>query len=168
MLGETIHITSEYLANEEKAMIANSRVEALEAEGSCLRKDLIAAMDDNNASREKIKALSNKLRAEKLLVKQKDEQLVSANQKVKSIAAKAIQVFQLTDKYNMVLFSWYYKGFELLSRYLVKHGLGIDLEDMDFETIAKEIEADEAAQATTAPDKNLMDPREGGNDAPAT
>ena len=82
-----------------------------------------------------------------------------ANQKVKSIAAKAIQVFQLTDKYNMVLFSWYYKGFELLRRYLVKHGLGIDLEDMDFETIAKEIEADEAAQATTVADKNLVDPR---------
>ena len=68
MLGETIHITLEYLANEEKAMVANSKMEALEVEGSFLRKDLIVAMDDSNASREKIKALSNKLRAEKLLV----------------------------------------------------------------------------------------------------
>ena len=68
-----------------------------------------------------------------------------ANQKVKSIAAKAVHVIQLTDEYNMVLFSWYYRGFELLRRYLVKHGLGIDLEDLDFEAIDKEMEADEAA-----------------------
>ena len=68
-----------------------------------------------------------------------------ANQKVKSIAAKAVHVFQLTDEYNMVLFSWYYRGFKLLRRYLVKHGLGIDLEDLDFEAIDKEMEADEAA-----------------------
>ena len=54
-------------------------------------------------------------------------------------------MFQLTDEYNMVLFSLYYRGFELLRRYLVKHGLRIDLEDLDFEAIDKEMEADEAA-----------------------
>ena len=145
VLGETIHITSEYLANEEKVVVVNSKVEALEAKGSRLRKDLIAVMYDSNASREKIKALSNELRVEKLRVTQKDEQLVAANQKVKSIAAKAVHAFQLTDEYNMVLFSWYYRGFELLRRYLVKHGLGIDLEDLDFEAIDKEMEVDEAA-----------------------
>ena len=63
VLGEIIHITSEYLANE-KAVVANSKMEALKAEGSHLRKDLIAVMDDSNVSREKIKALSNELRAE--------------------------------------------------------------------------------------------------------
>ena len=73
VLGETIHITSEYLANEEKVVVVNSKVEALEAKGSRLRKDLIAVMYDSNASREKIKALSNELRAEKLQVTQKDE-----------------------------------------------------------------------------------------------
>ena len=36
------------------------------------------------------------------MVTQKDEQLVVANQKVKSIAAKAVQAFQLTTKYNTV------------------------------------------------------------------
>ena len=59
-----MHITSQYLLNEEKSVVANSNVEALESEGSHLRRDLIAAMDDSNVSREKIKALSNELRAE--------------------------------------------------------------------------------------------------------
>ena len=43
------------------------------------------------------------------------------------MAAKAIQTFQLTEEYSTVLFSWYHKGFELLRRYLVKHGPGVDL-----------------------------------------
>lgn len=140
-----MQITLEYLTNEEKAMVANSKVEALEDEGSCLRKDFIAMMDDNNASKEKIKALSKELKVEKLLVMQKDERLVVANKKVKSIAAKAVHAFQLIDEYNTILFSWYYKGFELLRRYLVKHGLGVNLENLDFEAIDKEMESNEAA-----------------------
>ena len=86
-------------------MVATSKAEVLEAEGSHLRKDLIATMDDNNASKEKIKALSEDLKAKKLLVTQKDERFVVANQKVKSIIAKAVHAFQLMDKYNMILFS---------------------------------------------------------------
>lgn len=86
-------------------MVATSKVEVLEAEGSHLQKDLIATMDDNNASKEKIKALSEELKAKKLLVTQKDERLVAANQKVKSIVAKVVHAFQLMDKYNMILFS---------------------------------------------------------------
>lgn len=140
-----MQITLEYLTNEKKAMVANSKVEALEDEGSCLRKDFIAMMDDNNASKEKIKALSKELKVEKLLVMQKDERLVVANKKVKSIAAKAVHAFQLIDEYNTILFSWYYKGFKLLRRYLVKHGLGANLENLDFEAIDKEMESNEAA-----------------------
>ena len=70
-----MHITSQYLANEEKAMVATSKVEALEVEASGLRKDLIRTMDANIASKEKIKTLSKQLSVEKLLVKQKDKQL---------------------------------------------------------------------------------------------
>lgn len=79
MLGETIHITMEYLVHEEKVVVANSKVEALEAEGSRLRKDFIAAMDKSNAFKEKIKALFKELEAKKLLVTQKDEHLLVAN-----------------------------------------------------------------------------------------
>ena len=62
-------------------MVATSKAKALEAEASGPRKDLIAAMDVNNTSKEKIQALTEKLNAERLLVKQKDEQIVAANQK---------------------------------------------------------------------------------------
>ena len=49
----------------------------------------------------------------------------------------------------------------------MKHSSGVDLEDLDFEAIDKEIEADEAAQAAAATDENLADSG-GGNDALAT
>ena len=74
-----MHITSQHLINEEKAVMANFKAEALGVEVSRLRKDLISAMDDNNASKEKIKTLSEELSTKKLLVKQKDKQLVAAN-----------------------------------------------------------------------------------------
>ena len=69
VLGETMHITSQYLVNEEKVVMATSKVEALEAEALGLRKNLIAAMDANNSSKEKIKSLTEELNAEKQLVK---------------------------------------------------------------------------------------------------
>ena len=40
VLGETMYIMTQYLANEEKAVVANSKVEALKAEASGLRNDL--------------------------------------------------------------------------------------------------------------------------------
>ena len=49
--------------------MANSKVEALEAEASGLWRDLISAMDANNASKEQLKVLSEKLDSEKQLVK---------------------------------------------------------------------------------------------------
>lgn len=68
------------------------------------------------------------------------------NQKIKFMATKAVQAFQLTEEYNTVLFSWYYKGFELLKRYMVKHPSRVNLEDLDFEEVDKEMEVDEATQ----------------------
>ena len=56
------------------------------------------------------------------------------------MATKVVQAFQLTEEYNTVFFSWYYKGFELLRRYMVKHPSGVDLEDLDFEEMDKEME----------------------------
>ena len=86
-----------------------------------------------------------------------------ANQKMKSSMAKAVHAFQLTDEYNTILFSLYYKGFELLRRYLVKHGPEMDLKDLDFEAIDKEIEDDKVARAAVADkDPSVLD--KGGND----
>ena len=71
-----MHIFSQYLASEEKAVMATSKVEALEAEATSLRRDIIVAMDESNSSKEKIKALTEELDVAKQQVKQKDEVLV--------------------------------------------------------------------------------------------
>ena len=65
MLGESLHITSKYLTQDAKVASAVSRVEALEAENSKLKKDLIATMDKANTVKEKIKVLGDDLRAER-------------------------------------------------------------------------------------------------------
>ena len=140
-----IHITMELLTQGEKVVVAGFKAEALEAESSKPRKELIAAMDEGNFAKDKVKVLIEELRVEKLLTVQKDEQLHVANQKVKIVVAKAVQAFQLTKKYNIVIFSWYYKGFELLWRYLLKHMPGVDMENLDFRQVDKEMKANEAA-----------------------
>lgn len=99
-----MHVTSQYLANEKKAVMANSKVEVLEAEASRLWKDLIAAMDVNNTSKEKIKELTEQLESERFLVKQKDELLASSGQRMKTAVAKAVLAFQTTEEYNTILF----------------------------------------------------------------
>ena len=79
---------------------------------------------------------------------EKDEQLQAVKEKIKTVAAKAIEAFQQIEKYNTVLFNWYYKGFELLRWYLVKHPSGVDLENLDLEEVDQEMAADEASQST--------------------
>ncbi|KAL0003149.1 hypothetical protein SO802_016930 [Lithocarpus litseifolius] len=159
VLGETIHITSEYLSQEAKATSAGSKVEVLEAENSKLRKDLIFAVDEANTAKEKAKVLSGDLRAERQLTLEKDEQIQAVKEKVKTIAAKFVETFQQTDEHNTVLFSWYYKGFELLQQYLVKHPTGVDLEILDLEVVDKEMAADEASQsAAVAPEETASEP----------
>ena len=74
-----MHIITQYLANEEKAVVANSKVEALEAEASSLRKDLITTMDSLNISKEQVRVLMERLDVERKSVKQKDELLAAAS-----------------------------------------------------------------------------------------
>ena len=150
MLGETIHITSKYLSHEAKAASVGSKVEALEAENTKLRKELIYAMDEANTTKEKSKALADDLRTEKQLTVEKNEQLQALNQRVMTITAKVIEAFQHTEEYNIVLFSWYYKGFKLFRQYLVKHPTSVDLGSLDLEEVDKEMETDEASQSTAA------------------
>ena len=47
-----------------------------------------------------------------------------------------------------MLISWYYKGFELLRRYFVKHPTGVDLENLVLEKVDKEMATGEASQST--------------------
>lgn len=64
-----MHISSQYLASEEKVVMATSKVKALEVEASGLRKDLTMALDESNLSKEKIKVLTEELDVVKLQVK---------------------------------------------------------------------------------------------------
>ena len=78
---------------------------------------------------------------------EKDEQLLGVKASLKMIAARSIEAFQTTNKYNSVLFSWYFKGFELLRRYLVKHPSGMDMGKLDLEEVDQEMAAGEATHS---------------------
>ena len=73
-------------------------------------------MGEANTLKEKVKALSDDLRAECQLTLEKDEQLLGIKESLKTITARSVEAFQTTNEYNTVLFSWYFKGFELLRR----------------------------------------------------
>ena len=94
MLGESLHITSEYLASKAKVESARSHASSLEAENSKLRKELIAAMDDANQAKEKLRTLIDELRIERELIKEKDEQIAAATERAKGLATKAVEGFQ--------------------------------------------------------------------------
>ena len=85
-----------------------SNMEAMEAETSTLKQNLIDSMGEATTLKKKVKALNDDLRAECQLTLEKDEQLLGAKESLKTIAAKSIKAFQTTDEYNMVLFSWYF------------------------------------------------------------
>ena len=69
------------------------RMEALEAENSKLKKKLIDSMDEATTLKEKVNTLNDDLRAECQLTLEKDEQLLGAKEKLKTITAKAVEAF---------------------------------------------------------------------------
>ena len=83
---------------------------------------------------------------------EKDEQLLGVKESLKTIAARSVEAFQTTDEYNLVLFSWYFKGFKLLRWYLVKHPSGVDMAKLDLEEVDQEMAADEANHSATETD----------------
>ena len=137
-------------------MSLTSRMKALEGENSMLKKKLIQFMHEANTLKESSKTLADDFRAERQLTLEKDEQLLVAKEKLKTIAARSVEGFQQTDEYNTVLFSWYFKGFELLRRYLVKHPTRVDLQNLDLEVVDQGMATDEAAQSS-APEDNVAE-----------
>ena len=105
MLGESLHITTEYLTHEAKVGSLTSKMEAMEAETSKLKQSLIESMGEANTLKEKVKALSDDLRAERQLTLEKDEQFLGVKESLKTIATKSVEAFQTTNKYNSLLFS---------------------------------------------------------------
>ena len=73
MLGESLHITSEYLTQKAKVASLKSKMEAMEVETSTLKQNLIDSIGEATILKEKVKALSDDLRAERQLTLEKDE-----------------------------------------------------------------------------------------------
>ena len=73
MLGENLHIASEYLTQEAKVASLTSRMEALEEENSTLKRKLIESMHEVNTLKESIKTLTDDLRTECQLTLEKDD-----------------------------------------------------------------------------------------------
>ena len=167
MLGESLHLTLECLTQEAKAASLASRMETLEKENSTLKKKLIDSMDEAATLKENVKALNADLRVECQLNLEKDDQLQAAKEKLKTIAARSVEAFQQTEEYSTMLFSWYFKGFELLRRYLVKHPTGVDLPSLDLEVVDQEMAIDEAAQSS-APEGDAPGDTAPSGDVPAT
>ena len=73
MLGESLHIASEYLTQEDKVASLTSRMEALEGENSTLKKKLIESMHEVNTLKESSKTLADDFRVERQLTLEKDK-----------------------------------------------------------------------------------------------
>ena len=93
MLGESVHIITEYLTQEAKVASLTSKMEAMEAETSKLKQSLIDFMGEANTLKEKVNALSDDLRAERQLTLEKDEQLLGVKESLKTIAARSVETF---------------------------------------------------------------------------
>ena len=93
MLGESLYITSEYFTQEAKVASLTSRMEALEVENFTLKKNLIDSMGEATSLKEKVKTLNDDLKAEHQLTLEKDEQLLGAKKKLKTIAARSVEAF---------------------------------------------------------------------------
>ena len=70
-----------------------SIMEALEVESSMLKKNLIDSMGKAAILKEKVKTLSDELRAERQLTLEKNEQLLGAKKKLKTIAVRSVEAF---------------------------------------------------------------------------
>ena len=107
-------------------------------------------MDSGNQMKEKIKALTNELKVEKLLTEQKDEQLQAVKHEASKAGDEVVQAFQQTNEYNSIHLGQYFKGFKMLRRYLAKHNPGVDLDKLDLQAVEKEMKPREAATRDTA------------------
>ena len=87
-----------------KVVVANSKVESLEAKSSKLRKDLIETMDQVMKAKEKVKELKDVLKVEKRLVIQKDEEVQAALLKTDKEHEKVIAKFLEFDHFSDLQF----------------------------------------------------------------
>ena len=70
-----------------------SRMEALEEENSTLKKKLINSMHEANTLKESTMTLIDDLRTERQLTLERDNQLLAAKEKLKTITTRSVEAF---------------------------------------------------------------------------
>lgn len=83
-----------------------------------------------------MKELKDVLKVEKMLVVQKDEEIQAAFLKTNEKREKVITKFLESNRFSDLQFVQYFKGFELLHRWMMKHHNQVaDFLNLDFEAI---------------------------------
>ena len=95
---------TDYLNNEEKVVVANSKVNSIDTESLKLRKDLIIAMDQLTKAKEKVKELKEALKVEEKLVIQKDEEVQVALLRTDEECEKVITKFLESNRFSNIQF----------------------------------------------------------------
>ena len=80
-------------------MVANSKVESVEAEILRLWKDLIEAIDKATKAKGKVKELNEVLKVEKLLIAKKDDEIQAALLRTNEEREKVIDQFLKTERF---------------------------------------------------------------------
>ena len=128
-------------------MAANSKVESVDVESLRLSKDLIEAMGEPTKAKGKIKELNEVLKVEKLLVAQRDDEIQVALLQTDEEHEKVIDQFLKSERFLDLQFIQYYKGFELLCRWTMKHhSQAVDFSNLDFKAIDTKVLVDEAKE----------------------
>ena len=123
----------------------------MKAKSSRLRKDLIEAMDEATKAKGKVKEHNEVLKVEKLLVAQKDDEIQAALLHTDEEREKVIDQFLKSKCFVDLQFIQYYKGFELLRKWMVKHhSQAMDFSNLDFEAINTDVLADKAKEQEEA------------------
>jgi len=140
-------LTTGYLSSEKKVVVANSKVDSIEAESLKLSKGLIEAMDQMTKAKEKLKELKDALKVEKKLVIQKEKEVQAILLKTNEECKKVISKFLESNCFSDLQFVQYFIGFELLRRWMMKHHSQVaDFAILDFEAIDTKILANETKE----------------------
>lgn len=86
-----------------------------------------------------------------MLISKKDEEIQLVKQKVSNKCENVVADLQASDAFLTITFDEFFKGFELLRRWMMKHhSKAIDYFDLNFEDIHKEMMANEDTERANA------------------
>nr|POF08589.1 hypothetical protein CFP56_53075 [Quercus suber] len=104
-------------------------------------------MNERKEANQKIKELTVALRVEKALVVQKDEEIQAALLKTDEERVKVIKNFKESKEFSDLQLIQYFKGFELLRRWTMKHhSAAVNFSNLDLEKIDTEIREDKSKE----------------------